>query len=199
MNSATDAISTVYAKSLFELALKQGGREAIESTLGELEELLELARGNPRFGEFLSSRVVDAARRGGSLEKILSGRVSDITRRFLLVLNEKQRLNHLSAIVSAYDRLVQDHFGRVEVDVFTADPMSPDELRAVQARLASSLGKEVIAHPYTDSSMIGGVKFRIGDQLVDASVATKLRKMRDQLATSGTAAIRAKFDKIIEA
>jgi F-type H+-transporting ATPase subunit delta len=198
MNAATDAISTVYAKSLFDLALKQGGRDAIESTLGELEELLEIARNDRGFREFLSSRVVDANRRGGSLEKILNGRVSDLTRKFVLVLNDKQRLGHLTSIVSAYDQLVQQHFGRVEVDVFTADPMSPDELRAVQARLASSLGKEVIAHPYTDGSMIGGVKFRIGDQLIDASVATKLRKMRDQLATNGNAAIRAKFDRIVE-
>jgi hypothetical protein len=40
--------------------------------------------------------------------------------------------------------------------------------------------------------MIGGVKFRIGDQLVDASVATQLRRLRDQLEGHGAAALRAR-------
>lgn len=198
MQTATDAISTVYARSLFELAEKQGGREAIEATLGELEDILELARQNRSFAEFLSSRVVSADRRAASLERIFSGRVSDLTKRFLGTLNRKQRLGHLASIVSAYDGLVQTHFGRVEVDVITADPLSPDDLRGVQAKLASALGQDVIAHPYTDASMIGGVKFRIGDRLIDASLATRLRKMRDQLSTSASAAIRANFDRIVE-
>ncbi len=198
LNSATDAVSTVYARSLFALAESGGGRQVIEDTLGELEEILELARQDRRFGEFLSSRIISGTRRAGSLDKTLKGRVSDLTYRFLQVLNDKQRLGHLPSIVSAYDRLVQQHFGRVEVDVFTADPLSPDDLRSVQSRLAASLGKEVIAHPYTDATMIGGVKFRIGDQLVDASLATQLRKLKDQFGNSGTAAIRAKFDRIVD-
>lgn len=198
MISSTDAVSTVYARSLFDLAQSKGGHDAIEGTLGELEEILELARSNPKFGELLSSRVVSTEKRGASLQRIFGGRVSDLTCRFLLILNEKGRLGHLASIVSAYDGLVQQHFGRVEVDVFTADPMGPDELRDVQGKLSKSLGKDVIAHPYTDASMLGGVKFRIGDQLIDASLATRLRKLRDQLTTSGNAAIRAKFDGIVE-
>ncbi|GMV25486.1 MAG: hypothetical protein AMXMBFR58_15170 [Phycisphaerae bacterium] len=198
MQSATDAVSTVYARSLFDLAEKSGGRQAIEDTLNELEEILELTRHDRRFGEFLASRVITADRRAGSLEKIFKGRVSDLTHQFLQVLNEKNRLGHLPSITAAFDSLVQKHFGRVEVDVITADPITPDDLRAIQARLASSLGKEVIAHPYTDASMIGGVKLRIGDQLIDGSLATRLRKLKDQLATSGTAALRARFDQMFD-
>lgn len=197
-DSATDAVATTYARSLFELAEKAGGRASIESTLAEFEEILELARQDKRFNEFLSSRIVSSDRRAGSITKIFQGRVSDLTYKFLQVLNDKGRLGHLTSIVSAFDGLVQRHFGRVEVDVFTADPLTPDDLRCIQARLASSLGKEVIAHPYTDASMIGGVKFRIGDQLIDGSIATRLRKLQDQLANSGTAAIRAKFDRMVE-
>ncbi|HRJ50352.1 MAG: ATP synthase F1 subunit delta [Phycisphaeraceae bacterium] len=198
MQTATDAISTVYARSLFELAQKEGGREAIEATLGELEEILELTRQDRSFAEFLSSRVVSADRRGVSLNRICSGRVSSLTSRFLQILNRKQRLGHLSSIASAYDGLVQAHFGRVEVDVITADPLSPEDLRGVQSKLSATLGQDVIAHPYTDASMIGGVKFRLGDRLIDASLATRLRKMRDQLSTSASATIRANFDRIVE-
>ena len=47
--------------------------------------------------------------------------------------------------------------------------------------------------------MIGGVRLQIGDQLIDASVSTALRKLRDQLATRGLPAVRAAAERIIRA
>ncbi|MCC6284587.1 MAG: ATP synthase F1 subunit delta [Phycisphaerales bacterium] len=195
--AAPDALAAIYAKSLFELAEAHGGPQAVAQCLDELEAVLEIARADARFSEFLSSRVLPREKREDSLKKILSGRVSDLTLRFLLVLNDKERLARLPAIAGAYDRVVQDRFGRVEVDVFTATPVSADELRSIRDRLASILGKEIIVHPYTDPAMIGGVRMRIGDQLIDGSIATRLRRMRDQLATDGAVAVRSKASRII--
>lgn len=193
-----DALARIYALSLFELAQSAGGQSAIETTQSELEDLIELARTEPMFGEFLSSRILPADARAASLQKILGGRVSDLTRRFLLTLNQKGRLGHLAAIVAAFDEKVQQAFGRVEVDVYTASPISPDELASIRARLQQVLGKEPIVHPYTDRSMIGGLKLQIGDQLIDASIATRLRKLRDRLNEDGMASIRAKFDRMVD-
>lgn len=193
-----DALALIYARSLLDLAQAHGGRPTIEATLGELEDVLEIARQDPRFGEFLSSRVLGTADRAKSLQAIFENRVSSLTLRFLLVLNRKGRLGYLSPIVAAFDSEVQARFGRVEIDVYTADPMSADDLRAVRERLATTLHKEVVVHPYTDGTMIGGVKFRIGDQLVDASIATRLAKLRDQLNTKGSAELRTRIDRMID-
>jgi F-type H+-transporting ATPase subunit delta len=65
-------------------------------------------------------------------------------------------------------------------------------------RLGQVMGKEVVLHPYTDPNMIGGVKFQIGDQLVDGSLATHLRKLKDQLENEGGANLRAKISKIVD-
>ncbi|MGE4198958.1 MAG: FoF1 ATP synthase subunit delta, partial [Phycisphaerales bacterium] len=130
IEAAPDALARVYARSLFEMARDSGGGQAtIESTLGELEDILEVARTNPRFGEFLSSRILPVDKREASLRAILSGRASDLVMRFILTLNRKGRLSRLAPIVAAYDELVQESFGRVEVDVYTASPISPDELK----------------------------------------------------------------------
>lgn len=188
-----DALATMYARSLFELARSKGDRALIEETQSELEEILELARQDKRFGEFLASRSLGNEERSASLVRIFKGRVGDLTLRFLLVLQNKDRLSHLPAIIAAYDTLVQKAFGRVEVDVFTAEPLHPDDLAGVRDRLSRVLQKDVVVHPYTDGAMIGGVKFRIGDQLIDASIATKLRKLRDQLAVEGSARLRSRM------
>lgn len=130
-----DTVAQNYAKSLYELADKAGGRSNVETTLAEIEEILELARENPRFAEFLSSQA-PAPRRSPSLDSIFKGRVSPLVLRFIHVLNEKGRLPNLPAIATAFDAIVQEKFGRVEVDVFTAEPLSPNDLGQIRDRLS---------------------------------------------------------------
>jgi F-type H+-transporting ATPase subunit delta len=193
-----DALAEIYARSLFELAEAKGGRSMIESTLAELEDIIEMARADRNFSEFLASRVLPVTDRAQSLGRIFKGRVSDLTLRFLQILNEKNRLSHLTAIVAAYDRIVQTKFGRVEVDLYTPAPISPDEIRVIRDRLQAALGKEPIIHPYVDHAMIGGLKMQIGDTLIDGSIAARLRQFRERLANEGTTEIRARADRLFD-
>lgn len=198
IDAPPDALADTYARSLFELADQAGGRDTVESVLGELEDILELARSEPRFGEFLSSRTLPTAARAASLSRIFAGRIQDLTLRFLLLLNARGRLGYLIPIVAAFDALVQQRFGRVEVDVFTAEPVEPEQLRFLHRRLEQILGREPILHPYVDPTMLGGVRLRIGDRLIDASLATQLRRLRDRLASEGPAQVRLRASRIID-
>lgn len=196
---APDALARIYARSLFSLAIAEGGQAGAESLLNELEDVMEVARSEAKFGEFLSSRILSAESRQGSLDRIFKGRMSETGVRFLQVLNRKGRLGHLGAIVSAMDELVQESFGRVEVDVYTAAPMGTAELDELRDRLRKTLGREPIVHPYTDRTMIGGIKLQIGDQLIDGSVATKLRQIRDRLKHEGAASVRERSGGMMDA
>lgn len=198
IDAQPDALAKVYAKSLFELAHAQGGQANAESILGELEDIIELARQDKSFSELLASRLIDSTKRDASLERMFSGKVSPLTLNFLRQINRKGRLANLSQIASAMDEMVQNQFGRVEVDVFTATPIGAGELESVRKQLSDSLGKDVIMHPYTDSSMLGGIKLRVGDQLIDASIQAELRKMRDMLLNKGSAQVRSRSSDILE-
>ena len=194
-----DALARIYAASLFDLAKQGGGGpQACESTLGELEDILEIARANPQFGEFLASMILSSSERKSSMQKMFEGRVSDLTYKFLQVVNEKDRLGHLPAIVSAFEQMVQQSYGRVEVDVYTAAPIDQNEIASIRTRLQSMLGKEPVIHAYTDESMIGGLRLQIGDQLIDGSVQTQLRKLREKVSSTGGAEIRAHAARLIE-
>lgn len=197
IESEPDAVAQTYARSLFELAESEGGQERTEDILGELEDILEIARSDASFGEFISSRIVSAEAREGTLRTILDGRASDLTLRFMLVLNRKRRLGALSGVVAAYDAIVQERFGRIEVDVFTPAPADADQLGSIKERLGSLLGKEIVLHPYTDEKMIGGIKLRIGDQLIDGSVETQIRRLRDRFAAGGRDQIRAGAERFL--
>jgi F-type H+-transporting ATPase subunit delta len=193
-----DALARLYSASLFELAQADGGQPRLEEIADELESIIGLAQSDFAFGEFLASRILPVDARAESIRRIFTGRISDLTLRFLLVLNEKERLSRLPSIAAAYDEQLQRAFGRVEVDVYTAAPIDASEMALIKARLHAVLGKEPVLHAYTEPEMIGGIRLQIGDQLIDASVSSGLRKMRDQLGSRGLAEIRARAEDLME-
>jgi F-type H+-transporting ATPase subunit delta len=194
----TDALAEVYARSLYELAEEAGGLEKIVELGEELHQLRGLARTMPGFGEFLASPIIEKHKRGEVLGRIFRDRITDLMLRFLLVVNDKGRMGHLDPIGQAYDEMVQAAHGRVDVDVYTAVAVDEKALRRIGRRIAEVLAKEPVLHVHTDASMIGGLTLRVGDQLMDGSVAARLRRFRQTLMTSGTAAVADRFRQIID-
>ena len=192
-----DALARLYAHSLFSLAEERGGQAAIEEIGAELGEIIEMARADKRFNEFLSSRILPVADREKSLRAIFAGRISDLTLNFLLVLNAKERLNHVAVIAGAFDELVQERFARVEVDVYTAAPIGKETLDRIGETIRRTLNKEPVLHPYVDTSVLGGVRLQVGDRQIDGSLSTRLRRMRERFAESGSAELRARLNNII--
>jgi F-type H+-transporting ATPase subunit delta len=104
------------------------------------------------------------------------------------------RAGRIADIADAFDALLQERLGRVEVDMFTVDGRASDEVIAtVKARVKEAFSKDAVLHQYSDPNMIGGVKLRIGDQLIDGSVATQLRNMHETVASRGTSRIRTRL------
>jgi F-type H+-transporting ATPase subunit delta len=198
IDSPPDALSRVYAGSLFDLAQSDGGQARLESLAGEIEALVELTRSMPQLSEFFASRILGTREREASLQKMFKGNISDLFLHFLLVVNRKERLNQFLPIAAAFDEMMQAKFGRVEVDVYTRHDLNRDQVNHIQARLAEALGRDPVVHAYTDPTMLGGMRLQVGDKLVDASVSTMLRKMREQLKTKGSDALRSKFDRLFE-
>lgn len=198
--SHRDALSLIYARSLYDLADEAGagGRDKIIEVSEELEQICELTRSNRALREFFASPIIDPTRRSVSLRKIFNGRITDLTLRFLLVLNKKGRLAHLEAINSTFDHLVQEAFGQVEVDLFTPKPLEDSQVEVIKDRIKKAISKDPVLHRYSEPAMLGGLKLRIGDQLIDGSVATKLKRLKHNLTISGPTKIRSRMDQIIE-
>ena len=198
MSPNADALAKVYARSLFELATDAGGTDKLMEVADELEQICELAREDKKINLFLSSPIVDVKARGKALSAIFTNRITDLVLRFLLVLNNKGRLDRLESIETAFDQLVQEAFGRIEVDVITPVAIDAELIATIKEKISTVLGKEPILHPYVDESLLGGIKLRIGDQLIDGSVQTRLRKLSEELKNNGGAAVRERFESFMD-
>lgn len=197
-SETVDAVARVYAQSLLELADAAGGDEKIVETGGELSVITEMIRGDAEVAEFLRSPIIDSEKRAEALRRIFEGRVSDLVLRFMLVLNGKGRLGEFGAMTSAFDQLVNERMGRVEVDVMTVDgSLDPEQLAVLGEKVKAKLGKEPVFHQYADDSLIGGLVLRVGDQLIDGSVRGQLRRMREELLVAGSSRVRAGADDFL--
>ena len=198
MSANADALAKVYARSLFELATDAGGTDKLMEVADELEQICELAREDKKMNLFLTSPVVDVKARGKALSAIFTNRITDLTLKFLLVLNNKGRLDRLESIETAFDQLVQEAFGRIEVDVITPVAIDTELMATIKEKISTVIGKEPVLHPYVDESLLGGIKLRIGDQLIDGSVQTRLRKLSEELKNNGGAAVRERFESFMD-
>ncbi|MBL8745038.1 MAG: ATP synthase F1 subunit delta [Phycisphaerae bacterium] len=193
-----EALDKVYAQSLFELAEAEGGRPRLEEISDEIDHLFELRGMDPQGTEFFRSRLIPAAEKIKVLQASLGGKITPLLLKTTLLLARKERLDRMWRVFTAFQQMLDEKFGKIEVDVFTRFPLPPEEVERLRVRLQNILKREPIMHAYTDEAMIGGLKIQVGDKIMDASITTTLRRMCDRLIESGSDAVRARADRIIE-
>jgi len=193
-----EALDRVYAQSLFELAEEKGGRALVEEIGGEIHQIDEARGHDPQIREFFRSLIVPAREKERVIAKAFGGRVNPLLANFLLLLARKERIDRLGRIFKAYDEMVQERYGRVEVDLFTRYPLSPAEVESIRAALAAKMQREPIVHAYVDETMLGGIRIQAGDKLLDASVDAQLRRMKERLSTEGAGVVRERIERMFE-
>jgi F-type H+-transporting ATPase subunit delta len=177
-----DSLATTYAQALLDLALAAG---VVDQIAQQVEQLRALIGQDAALRGLLSSRLLSVIQRAASLERIFRGRVHDVLYRFVQVVNRKQRLGALAGMLAAFDELAEEHRGVREVDAYVAAPLSEDEAMAVSAAVGRAIDRHVILNQHVDPSLIGGLKLRVGDRLIDGSVAAQLRLMQRKLVRIG--------------
>src|SRR5688572_673392 len=167
-----------YARSLLELAQERNVARKLGQELNQIREIIEA---NPTFAEFLRDPGIGTEERAGVIDRTIRAQADPLLVNFIGVLLVHDRLGILDQIAIAYNDLLDDLLGKVEVDVTVAQRLSPDELEQVRKKVADALKKDTVIHQYIDESIIGGLILKVEDKLIDASVKTQLETMRRQL------------------
>ena len=170
-----------YAKGLFEAvaAIAPGSENKVKDQLGALVATIE---GHAGLKLLIRNPAIDEQQKKAILGKITETIGLDETaRRFVDVLAEKMRLDHLSLIAEAYGELVDEHSGVVTAHITTATPLNPGQIAELEASLREATGGEVRISRNTDARLLGGVVTRIGDVVYDGSLQGHLARIRERL------------------
>ncbi|MGF1470478.1 MAG: ATP synthase F1 subunit delta [Rubrobacteraceae bacterium] len=171
------AVST-YAEALYEAA-REGGE--LEEVLAELKEFDGALNEVEELSEFFYSPQITEREKRQALDE-LARDMTDSARNFLKVLSDNGRSEIFPEVLRRYEVLVEEHFGRVEVEVITAVELSEDMQERVKERLGKILdGKEVVLETRVDPDIMGGVVFRFGGILIDSSVRGRLNGLRQEM------------------
>ena len=186
--SAHDSVGRLYASALMELSLEQ---QQLDTVAQEMKDLGELAASNDDFRRLIENPILDNQQRGGILQRLFEGRLSDLTYKFLQTVNRKDRLSALPAIASAFASLLAEHLNQIEVQAHVAAPMDGGTAGRVADGLGATLGKQVTLTQHVDPALIGVLKLRIGDLRLDASVQSQLLSIEQLLVAAGREKARA--------
>jgi F-type H+-transporting ATPase subunit delta len=171
-------LSIAYAQALLELANESKTAQAVGDELRDLRKVID---DNPLFAQVLADPAIGHDERGQLLHRVFDGRASTLMLHFLGLVNEKGRLNLLRAIAAAYDDLLDQQQGKVEVDLTVAQQLGAEQLETVRRKVSDALKRDAIVHQFIDPQIIGGLVLRVRDQLIDGSVRAQLAAMRQRL------------------
>ena len=165
-----------YASALFGLARDERQIDAVGRSLDSLASALAESR---EFAELVASPRVsreEAAKAFAALAPKLG--LDPLTTRFLGVLARNGRKGELRAIIRAYRRIAAAHRGEITAEVTTAHPLKDDQIDALKAQLRKRAGgAEVTIDPAVDPAILGGIVVKLGSEMIDASIRTKLNRL----------------------
>lgn len=178
----TDRVGRVYAEALLELADEAN---AVDTIADQLADLLPILDAEGELHRLLINPAIADAERGAIVKRVFEGKVHPLLFKMLRVLGDKGRLGSLPEVASGYLLAVAEQRGQVDVIAYVASALEPDESVRVAEQIGTALGKRVTLTQKVDPSLIGGMKIKVGDRLIDASVASQLRTLKNKIIAAG--------------
>ena len=167
-----------YAQAVFIVADKT---DQLTDTIQRMDILLNIYTSSPEFRLFLQSRRISPAEKMKILKKVFMDILSDLELELLNHLLEEGHIQLLVAVIKKFGFITQSVKTTLRVSISTAEQMNPEELSNIVRIIEQKLGKKVDAEALVDPEILGGVKFRIGNTIVDGSIATRLQKLGNSL------------------
>lgn len=177
-----DAILASTHSSEGRPSVADSAQDKLDRVTKDLESVKAYLEQDTRARELLTSPMI-LSKTKERIADLLGGRLSldPLSIQALKVTARKGRMNLLALILHRLRRLNDDHHNRVRIDVtFAREPVSA-VVEHLRSRLASLLKKEVVFEPRVDSALLGGVRLRIEDTIIDGSLRHQLDHFRREV------------------
>jgi F-type H+-transporting ATPase subunit delta len=167
-----------YAKAVVELATGEGALDAVE------DELLTVARavdGNEELRQHLTDIHLPIANRLAFVESQALQAAHPVTRAALAMLIAADRAGDLATIADEVARRSAATRDEELAEVRVAVPLDEARTAALKAALERATGRKLDVKVVVDDSVVGGVRARIGDTIIDGSLLRRLTELRTRV------------------
>lgn len=172
-------VSKIYGDALFERVVEDG---MVDAMYEEVSCVRQAVLENEELLKLLNHPKIDNDEKVSIIEKIFRGRISDDLCGFLVIMVQKGRYNDLIPAFDYFIARVKEYQKIGVVYVSSAVELTKDQKERLEKRLKETTRYESFEMHYkVVESLIGGMKIRIGDRVVDSSIQTKLEHMSRSL------------------
>jgi len=176
--SKNKGIIKKYSQALFKVAVKENDIIQISDRLHSIRSILKSV---PELNQLLITRRVQVQDKMNILTNILGDNISNIEMDLMVLLMENGHMMLFGEVVKRFDYLKDKDSEIIKVHITSSSILSDDEVQRISSKIENNINKEVEVKTETDASIIGGIKLRVGNTLIDGSIYSRLQKIRDTL------------------
>ena len=170
-------VARKYNLALYFTALERKSVEEVKKDLVDIKKSIE---GSKELSNFILTPVISAEKKTKVFEAMFSGKVNELTLRFLVYLCEKNRINLLYDITDDFATKKKKKQGVVLAKVKTAIEITDGEKKALTDKLRLFTGKEIQATYSVDPAIKGGFIASVDDKIIDASILRQLELLKEK-------------------
>jgi F-type H+-transporting ATPase subunit delta len=163
-----------YAKAVLSLAVNQNSEETVNN---DMKLIAKTISEHTDLDLALKNAITKQNTKKEILNQVFTN-LNPLTSKMFDVLVDNNRINVVAEVASQYNRLYDAHIGKEKATVTTAVPMTEDLEIKVLAKIKELTSKSVELVNIVDESIIGGFILRVGDIQYNASIASKLNKLK---------------------
>lgn len=172
------SVARRYAESFFAIAQEQN---KIDDYQNELEVVASTIASSSELQGFMAHVLIPPSEKKEVLNKLFGGKIAQTTLNFVNVVVDKRRAPYIGVIFEEYQKMADESRGVLMAEFVSAKEVSQDEMAEVEKALSAATGKTVRLSLSIEPSLIGGVKVRVGDRVIDASVVKRLDMLKSNL------------------
>jgi F-type H+-transporting ATPase subunit delta len=173
----SNIVAKVYADALFGVAFDRDTVDVVEEHLDYFVAVLD--EHDDLRHVLVNPHVPEEAKHHILKDGVVEERPE--LENFLRVLVDEGRFPLVWQIRDAYRARVDELRNRIHVYVTSAKPLKDDERGRIEQIVERQLKGNPIMHVTVDPRLMGGLIIRIGDEVLDGSVATRMRTLHRQM------------------
>jgi F-type H+-transporting ATPase subunit delta len=174
-----DSVEELAATADLTAAEQTGTLDDVED---ELFRFARIIQSNAALRAALADRAAPAESKTGLLHSLLGGRAHPVTERLVVRLVTQPRGRSLEAGLEAMSRLAAGRRDRAVAVVTSAVPLTDGQKQRLGAALAKMYGRQMHLNLDVDPTVIGGISVRVGEEVIDGTIAERLAEASRRLS-----------------
>ncbi|KUL36268.1 ATP synthase F0F1 subunit delta [Streptomyces sp. NRRL F-4489] len=162
------------------VAAQRDGR--LDDVEDELFRFGRIIAGSGELRRALTDRNAAVSAKTDLLRTLLGGRANPVTERLVIRLVAQPRGRSLEAGLDALSKLAAARRDRMVAVVTSAVPLSDGQRQRLGAALAKLYGRQIHLNLDVDPAVLGGVRVRIGDEVINGTIAERLDEAGRRMA-----------------